>query len=118
MLSSSALDALKEFYAERDAHAERFARMQARAEDEAAGRTAPGAQGEAPAAAGPGEAPLSMEAFTEDWNESQFWYAEETAALLARNLLEGAGEGETVAVVSAPSVFVALKNAVVGAALA
>jgi len=54
-----------------------------------------------------------MAAFAEDWNESQFWYADETASLLARSLLAGAAEGETIAVVSAPSVFVALKNEVV-----
>jgi hypothetical protein len=55
VLSSSALDALKEFYAERHAHDEEFAKLQAKAEAlHAAGQ-------------------LSMDSFTEDWNESQFW---------------------------------------------
>ena len=58
-----------------------------------------------------------MEAFAEDWNESQFWYADETALLLAEELLEGAftptGEKKVIAVVSAPSVFVQVKNLLV-----
>ncbi|KAH8887063.1 NAD(P)-binding protein [Thozetella sp. PMI_491] len=97
-LSSSTLDALKSFYAERDAHAEKFARLKEAAEE----RHADGRQAE----------PLSMEAFTEDWNESQFWYSDETANLLAKQLLDGATADSTIVVVSAPSVFVALKNLV------
>ncbi|KAK4246364.1 NADH-ubiquinone oxidoreductase 40 kDa subunit [Corynascus novoguineensis] len=95
-LSSTAFDALKEFYAERDARAEHFAKLQAKAEalHDAAK-----------------EKLLSMDAFAEDWNESQFWYADETAGLYAKLLLEGATADTTVAVVSTPSVFVALKNA-------
>ncbi|EQB54232.1 hypothetical protein CGLO_05957 [Colletotrichum gloeosporioides Cg-14] len=92
-LSSHALAALAEFNAEKDAHQEKFEKLQAQAEANAAGG-----------------APLSMEAFTEDWNESQFWYSDETANLIAGQLLEGAGEGMTIGVVSAPSVFVALRN--------
>ncbi|TPX09577.1 uncharacterized protein E0L32_009178 [Thyridium curvatum] len=99
VLSSHALDALKDFYAERDAHNKKFAELQSAAEARAAAGGAP-------------QQPLSMEAFTEDWNESQFWYSDETARLLAGQLLEGAGPEDTVAVVSAPSVFVALKNLV------
>lgn len=94
-LSSHALDALKDFYADRDARAKQFEELKAVSEEEASGRA---------------QQPLSMEAFTEDWNESQFWYSEETANLLARELLDGATEETTIAVVSAPSVFVALKN--------
>ncbi|AEO67708.1 uncharacterized protein THITE_2052159 [Thermothielavioides terrestris NRRL 8126] len=94
-LSASTLDALKAFYAERDARAEQFAKLQAEAEERhAAGQTKP----------------LSMDVFTEDWNKSQFWYAEETASLLARQLLDGATAETTIAAVSAPSVFVAMKN--------
>ncbi|OTB13809.1 hypothetical protein K445DRAFT_159329 [Daldinia sp. EC12] len=92
-LSSHALAALQEFYGERDAHADKFEKLKAAAEDQHAGAQ-----------------PLSMDAFTEDWNESQFWYSDETATLLARQLLDGVREDEVVAVVSAPSVFVALKN--------
>ncbi|TVY93999.1 Protein-lysine N-methyltransferase [Lachnellula willkommii] len=90
VLSGSALDALKEFYADRDAHHKQFEDLKAAAEDNAA--------------------PLSMDAFAEDWNESQFWYSDETAVALAEELLEGAGKGTTIAVVSAPSVFVQVKN--------
>nr|XP_036582330.1 nadh-ubiquinone oxidoreductase 39 kda [Colletotrichum truncatum]KAF6790990.1 nadh-ubiquinone oxidoreductase 39 kda [Colletotrichum truncatum] len=57
-LSSHALAALAEFNAEKDAHQEKFEKLKAQAEANAAGG-----------------APLSMEAFTEDWNESQFWNA-------------------------------------------
>ena len=53
-LSSGALDALKEFYGERDARQKQFEDLKAQAEDDFEGK-------------------LSMEAFTEDWNASQFW---------------------------------------------
>ncbi|KAK4156820.1 putative N6-adenine methyltransferase-domain-containing protein [Chaetomidium leptoderma] len=98
VLSSSTLDALSEFYAERDTRAEQFAKIKAQAE----ARHAAGNQGLG--------GKLSIEVFTEEWNKSQFWYADETASLLARQLLDGATADMTVAVVSAPSVFVALKN--------
>lgn len=97
-LSSSALDALKQFYAERDAHTEKFAKLQAAAQEKE--RLAAEEQAQ----------PLSMELFTEDWGKSQFWYKDETANLYARQLLEGATEDMTIAIVSTPSVFVALKN--------
>ncbi|KAI1847706.1 hypothetical protein JX265_009135 [Neoarthrinium moseri] len=116
-LSSHALDALKEFYSERDVHTEKFEQLKADA-------------GEDPDSK---QAPLSMAAFREDWQESQFWclaqyhkgrastvedpggiyaedYSDETARLLAGQLLKSATEDTTIAVVSAPSVFVALKN--------
>lgn len=54
-----------------------------------------------------------MSAFAEDWNESQFWYDDETAMTLARELLDGAGKDDVVGVVSAPSVFVMVKNLLV-----
>ncbi|CAP49276.1 uncharacterized protein PODANS_5_6020 [Podospora anserina S mat+] len=94
VLSSSALDALKEFYAERDARQEQFAKLQAKAEEQHDLQ----------------QQKLSMEAFGEDWNESQFWYSDETANFLARQLLLNATPDMTIGVVSAPSVFVALKN--------
>lgn len=50
-MSSSALDALSEFYAERDERQKRFEEIKAVVEE----RT------------------LSIEDFAEDWNESQFW---------------------------------------------
>jgi len=46
----------------------------------------------------------------EDWNASQFWYSDETATTLAQQLLDGASAGTHIAVVSAPSVYVQLKN--------
>lgn len=74
-----------------------------------------------------------MDAFTEDWNASQFWvsicyskegnrdvliifgrkYADETAEALARQLLDGATAETRIAVVSAPSVFIQIKNVLV-----
>ncbi|KAF2641594.1 hypothetical protein P280DRAFT_549286 [Massarina eburnea CBS 473.64] len=90
-LSAGALDALKEFYTERDTRQKQFEDLKLKAEDEFEGK-------------------LSMEAFTEDWNASQFWYNDETAATLARQLLEGATDETRIAVVSAPSAFIQLKN--------
>ncbi|KAN0101911.1 putative N6-adenine methyltransferase domain containing protein [Hyaloscypha variabilis] len=92
-LSSSTLDALKEFYADRDARLKQFEDLKNVAEVNASGN-----------------APLTMDAFAEDWNESQFWYSDETAKTLAEELLRGADGKKTIAVVSAPSVFVQLKN--------
>ncbi|EXV06205.1 N6-adenine methyltransferase [Metarhizium robertsii] len=88
-LSAHALAALAEFNAERDAHQSKFEELKAQAED---------------------DAQLSMTAFTEDWNESQFWYSEETAEVLANELLEASNPKTRIGVVSAPSVFVALRN--------
>ncbi|KAK3313923.1 putative N6-adenine methyltransferase-domain-containing protein [Apodospora peruviana] len=93
-LSLSALDALKEFYAERDAREKAFAELQAEAER---------IRREA--------IPLTMEPFVEDWNKSQFWYSDKTATLYAKQLLQDNMRADsTIAVVSAPSAFIALKN--------
>lgn len=54
-----------------------------------------------------------MDAFTEDWNVSQFWYSDETATVLAKQLLDGATDETKIAVVSAPSAFIQLKNLLV-----
>ncbi|EPE03403.1 n-6 adenine-specific dna methyltransferase 2 [Ophiostoma piceae UAMH 11346] len=115
-LSSSAMDALKAFYAERDENARRFAELNAAATAAAAAAAAAGAEADKPALIEPLatlEVPLSMKLFTEDWNASQFWYSDDTANLLARQLMAGAGPETLIAVVSTPSVFVALKNAMV-----
>ncbi|KAI9723578.1 MAG: hypothetical protein M1812_000878 [Candelaria pacifica] len=56
---------------------------------------------------------LTMEAFIEDWNASQFWYEDETAKKLARQMIEGATNECHIAVVSAPSVFIQIKNLLV-----
>ncbi|ORY60722.1 N(6)-adenine-specific DNA methyltransferase [Pseudomassariella vexata] len=94
-LSGHALDALKQFYAERDAHTAKFEKLNAEAEENAKSGK-----------------PLTIESFSEDWQESQFWYSEETASLLAKQLLNGATPDMTLVVVSAPSVFVQLRNLV------
>ncbi|KAK5016630.1 Protein-lysine N-methyltransferase efm5 [Cryomyces antarcticus] len=93
-LSAGALDALKEFYGERDGRQRQFEDLKAQAEDEYEGN------------------PLTMEPFTEDWNASQFWYNDATATALAEQLLDGATNDSCIAVVSAPSVFIQLKNIV------
>ena len=59
------------------------------------------------------EGKLSMDAFTEDWNASQFWHSDETATVLARQLLDGATDETRIAIVSTPSTFIQLKNLMV-----
>ena len=86
---------MKDFYVEKDAREKQFDELKARAQDDADCHD------------------LSMEAFTEDWNASQFWYDEETALTLAGELLAGATKETTVAVISAPSVFVKIKHILV-----
>jgi hypothetical protein len=51
-----------------------------------------------------------MEAFTEDWNASQFWYTDPTATTLAKQLLSNCTAETRICVLSAPSVFLQLKN--------
>ncbi|KAI7153712.1 N-6 adenine-specific DNA methyltransferase-like protein 2 [Hortaea werneckii] len=53
---------------------------------------------------------LTMDVFTEDWNASQFWYTDATARVYAEQLLEGATSDSSIAIVSTPSVYVALRN--------
>ncbi|XP_078480117.1 EEF1A lysine methyltransferase 1 [Lampetra planeri] len=79
-LSAHALAALREFYAEQG-------------EKEAAGEVGARAEDEDP---------------PENWQLSQFWYTEETAAALAREAVDAAGPQGRVACVCAPSVFRAL----------
>lgn len=57
--------------------------------------------------------PLSMDLFTESWQDSQFWYKDETATVLAEQLLDGVTEDSKIAVVSAPSVYIQLRNLLV-----
>lgn len=51
-----------------------------------------------------------MKLFKEDWRLSQFWYTDSTADLFADSLLEGADKETVIAIVSAPSVFAAIKR--------
>ncbi|KAG9229857.1 putative N6-adenine methyltransferase-domain-containing protein [Amylocarpus encephaloides] len=103
VLSGSALDALKEFYADRDALQKKFEDLKTGAEDEFDGAN-DRSGGERKAKM------LSMDVFPESWQDSQFWYSDETATALADELLDGATAETTIAVVSAPSVFIQLKN--------
>ncbi|KAI1424246.1 putative N6-adenine methyltransferase-domain-containing protein [Xylaria sp. FL1777] len=103
-LSAGALAALTEFYAERDAQTEKLEKLKA---------TVGADDGEREDGRGANEktgAGLSIHTFTEDWNESQFWYSDETADLLANQLLDGTSDDSVVAVVSTPSVYVALRK--------
>ncbi|KAF7191707.1 Protein-lysine N-methyltransferase EFM5 [Pseudocercospora fuligena] len=93
-LPADTLAALAEFHAERDAKAKQFEDLKTKAEDDFAN----------------GTGKLSMDLFGEDWNASQFWYTDDTARLLARQLLKGVTAESAIAVVSAPSVYVALRN--------
>ena len=78
-LSGSALDALKEFYADRDARLQKFEDLKAIAEADADASAAPKV--------------LSMDAFAEDWNESQFWVCV-TGLQTFSNLKEMGGAGK------------------------
>lgn len=95
-LSGAALDALKGFYAERDARRKHFHELESKAEKDLS------------------HDGLSIEAFDEDWNASQFWYTPETASAFARSLLRDTDSSSSIAVVSAPSAFVQLKKEIVG----
>ncbi|GAB7356123.1 hypothetical protein MBLNU459_g6722t2 [Dothideomycetes sp. NU459] len=92
-LNSSALAALQEFYHERDTREKQFEDLKAAAENEF-----------------DDSKPLSMSLFTESWQDSQFWYSDQTATVLAEQLLDGATSQSRIAVVSAPSVYIQLRN--------
>ncbi|KFY26133.1 hypothetical protein V491_01452 [Pseudogymnoascus sp. VKM F-3775] len=97
VLSGSALEALKEFYADRDAKEKELENLKAKKNT--------------------GDI-LSMDTFTENWNDSQFWYSQETADIFARELLAKCDNKSTIAVISAPSAFVQLKNTIVSSTVA
>ncbi|KAL8928535.1 MAG: hypothetical protein Q9208_001769 [Pyrenodesmia sp. 3 TL-2023] len=91
-LSASTLAVLGDFYSEREHNEKRFEDLKVEMEQQQP------------------KTPLSMDMFSEDWNASQFWYSDETATTLAEQLLDGATAETKIAIVSAPSVFVQLKN--------
>ncbi|KAK8217955.1 putative N6-adenine methyltransferase-domain-containing protein [Phyllosticta capitalensis] len=103
-LSAFALGALQDFMIERDQAAKQFEELKlvAEEEDDIVVDDEDNKNGNI--------VKLSMEAFTEDWNASQFWYNDATATALARQLLDGATDETRIAVVSTPSVFVQIKN--------
>jgi hypothetical protein len=73
-LSSHALTALAEFHAEKDAYERTFQKLRTGAAPRAgAGLGVVEPEDEDPIAEDVDDQPLSMAAFTEDWNESQFW---------------------------------------------
>ncbi|KAI0404063.1 putative N6-adenine methyltransferase-domain-containing protein [Xylaria palmicola] len=118
-LSAGALAALREFYAERDAQTEKLEKIRALVEGDGDGGAAHGGGSRGGGGGEEKEEPeLSIHTFTEDWNESQFWYSDETANLLANQLLDGTSDDSVVAVVSTPSVFVALKKILAAAGYA
>ncbi|MCJ1452762.1 hypothetical protein MMC28_003105 [Mycoblastus sanguinarius] len=94
-LPSDTLAALQEFYSERETREKRFEDLKSEIDQNRS------------------QAQLSMDMFSEDWNASQFWYSDETATLLANQILEGVNFTTRIAIVSAPSVFVQLKNLLV-----
>ena len=94
-LPSDTLAMLNEFMAEKDAKQKHFESLKDQAESDFAKSKQ-----------------LSMEAFGEDWQASQFWYTDETARTLAEQLLDGATSETCIAIVSAPSVYIALRNIV------
>ncbi|TKA82104.1 hypothetical protein B0A55_01807 [Friedmanniomyces simplex] len=86
-LPADTLKLLDEFATEKNAAANKFKDLKLQSEGDYAGR-------------------LSMEAF----RASQFWYTDKTARTLAEQLLHGASTETSIAVVSAPSVYLALRN--------
>ncbi|XP_027740259.1 EEF1A lysine methyltransferase 1 isoform X1 [Empidonax traillii] len=52
----------------------------------------------------------SIGSIEEDWQLSQFWYSDDTASCLAKEVVAAAGEGGRIACVSAPSVYQKLKE--------
>ena len=90
VLSSTALAALQSFYTERDKQLEDFEQLRTNKKEN-----------------------ISISDFKEDWNASQFWFTDDTAMFLARQLLKDITTESTIAVVSAPSVYIQLKKLLV-----
>lgn len=93
-LPADTLRLLQEFNTEKDSRTKKFEALRDQAEDDFQNSSGK----------------LSMDMFGEDWNASQFWYTDQTAQRLAEQLLHGANEDSSIAVVSAPSVYVQLRN--------
>jgi hypothetical protein len=80
------LAALAEFHAEKDAHEKNFEKLRTGAAPRAgAGLGVVEPEDEDPVTEDVDNEPLSMAAFTEDWNESQFWVRKQNAGNKARN---------------------------------
>ncbi|GMM42157.1 protein-lysine N-methyltransferase [Hanseniaspora uvarum] len=95
-LSLDTLKALQEFKLEEDERIKEFEKLERAAEENYEMTKEKREKG--------------MDLFKEDWQLSQFWYSNSTAETLARVLLEGADKDTHIAVVSAPSVYAAIKK--------
>merc|ERR1719379_991436 len=93
-LSSNALAALQEFLQERQAQ------EQEEEEEQIA------------AAAGSFSTEKELRHVTEDWQLSQFWYTDATAASLAKEALTAAGDRGRVACVSCPTLYKAIVDSI------
>ncbi|CAK7897030.1 protein-lysine N-methyltransferase Efm5p [[Candida] anglica] len=92
-LSSHALAALQEFKKEEEERIKHFNDLKAIAEADDAKKKE-----------------ITIHEFQEDWQLSQFWYADETAATLGHALLAGADEDTVIVIASAPSVYAAIQK--------
>ncbi|KAF4556362.1 Protein-lysine N-methyltransferase EFM5-like protein [Elsinoe fawcettii] len=92
-LDPSTLAALQDFYGERDTRQKQFEDLKNAAEEGFSQ-----------------SAEVSMDMFGEDWNASQFWYTDATADTLAQQLLDDATAETQIAIISAPSVYVAMRK--------
>lgn len=90
-LSAATLAALQQFRQEEELQKEKFAKLYQESEDRF-------------------DKQVSIDDFKEDWQLSQFWYADETAKTLGRALLEGADEDTVICIASAPSVYAAISK--------
>lgn len=93
-LSSHALAALQEFKQEEQARLDQFASLYKKSETDFDEQ----------------QQEVTIDAFKEDWQLSQFWYTDETASILGKALLEGADKDTVIVVASAPSVYAAMKK--------
>ena len=94
-LPADTLALLDSFAAEKNARAKKFEELKLQSESDFDASKA---------------SKLSMDLFHEDWNASQFWYTDDTARTLAKQLLQDVTPSSCIAVVSAPSVYIALRN--------
>lgn len=95
-MAPDSLALLQEFYQERDTREKQFEDLKVAAENDF-----------------DDQAPISMDLFGESWQDSQFWYSDATATTLAEQLLDGVTAESRIAVVSAPTVYVKLRNLLV-----
>lgn len=94
VLSRDTLAALQDFYTERHQELDAFEQLRSTTQ----------------ASHGDKSSTLSISLFKEDWNASQFWFTDAAAEYLAKQLLIGITTWSTIAIVSAPSVFIQLRN--------